>query len=236
MGCPLTYSLPGEATKTQNPLPKYRKLERVAAAIRLALYKDYCHLSERDMSREMLGHRKSIPVGSGARHVVQLSHLAGLRTGCRAVQGSRGGRGAMNHTARSLGSERKREAIWRAEYRASVRCPSIVSQACSAAVNVFKGRADDLNGAPVVMDRAPRSQRDAGASAAGDLRTRLLRVFYPYANCQNKGPGNPYTDPNFPRGPGQYAGAWSGGETVDVAPRRTRTHRPPQTTFGPSGK
>ena len=20
--------------------------------------------------------------------------------------------------------------------------------------------------------------------------------FYPYANCQNKGPGNPYTDPN----------------------------------------
>jgi hypothetical protein len=21
--------------------------------------------------------------------------------------------------------------------------------------------------------------------------------FYPNANCQNKGPGNPYTDPNF---------------------------------------
>jgi len=23
--------------------------------------------------------------------------------------------------------------------------------------------------------------------------------FYPNANCQNKGPGNPYTDPNFQR-------------------------------------
>ena len=24
--------------------------------------------------------------------------------------------------------------------------------------------------------------------------------FYPNANCQNKGPGNPYTDPNYERG------------------------------------
>ena len=39
--------------------------------------------------------------------------------------------------------------------------------------------------------------------------------YYPYANCQNKGPGNPYTDPNYRRGP-----AWSGAETVAVAPRR----------------
>jgi hypothetical protein len=46
--------------------------------------------------------------------------------------------------------------------------------------------------------------------------------FYPYANCQNKGPGNPYTDPNYPRGPGQYAGAWSSSEIVGVAPRRTQ--------------
>lgn len=50
--------------------------------------------------------------------------------------------------------------------------------------------------------------------------------FYPYANCQNKGPGNPYTDPNYPRGPGPYARAWSSGETVAVAPRHKRTHRP----------
>lgn len=44
--------------------------------------------------------------------------------------------------------------------------------------------------------------------------------YYPYANCQNKGPGNPYTDPNYRRGP-----AWSGGETVGVAAKRPRQHR-----------
>ena len=41
--------------------------------------------------------------------------------------------------------------------------------------------------------------------------------FYPYANCQNKGPGNPYTDPNYQRGPI--------GETVGVARKKPRTHR-----------
>ena len=49
--------------------------------------------------------------------------------------------------------------------------------------------------------------------------------FYPNANCQNKGPGSPYTDPNFTRGPGQRAGVWSSGETVTVAPRLTGSHR-----------
>jgi hypothetical protein len=48
--------------------------------------------------------------------------------------------------------------------------------------------------------------------------------FYPYANCQNKGPGNPYTDPNFRRGPVQSAGTWSSGETVGVVTKRSRTH------------
>jgi hypothetical protein len=54
--------------------------------------------------------------------------------------------------------------------------------------------------------------------------------FYPNANCQNKGPGNPYTDPNYQRG-AIYRGtvyndrAWSSGETVGVAPKRSRTHR-----------
>jgi hypothetical protein len=38
--------------------------------------------------------------------------------------------------------------------------------------------------------------------------------FHPYANCQNKGPGNPYTDPNYRRGPAGYDGTWSTGETV----------------------
>ena len=49
--------------------------------------------------------------------------------------------------------------------------------------------------------------------------------FYPNANCQNKGPGNPYTDPNFQRGTAQNGRAWSAGETVGVAAKRSRTHR-----------
>jgi hypothetical protein len=35
--------------------------------------------------------------------------------------------------------------------------------------------------------------------------------FYPNANCQNKGPGNPYTDPNYHR-------RWSQGEFIPVGP------------------
>jgi hypothetical protein len=49
--------------------------------------------------------------------------------------------------------------------------------------------------------------------------------FYPYANCQNKGPGNPYTDPNYRR-TRAADGTWSSGETVGVAGKRSRTHRP----------
>jgi hypothetical protein len=47
--------------------------------------------------------------------------------------------------------------------------------------------------------------------------------FYPTANCQNKGPGNPYTDPNYRRNGG--LSSWSGGTTVGVAPPRQRTPR-----------
>ena len=49
--------------------------------------------------------------------------------------------------------------------------------------------------------------------------------FYPNANCQNKGPGNPYTDPNYQRGAIQNERAWSSGETVGVAPVRSHKHR-----------
>ena len=45
--------------------------------------------------------------------------------------------------------------------------------------------------------------------------------FYPNANCQDKGPGNPYTDPNYRRN-----GAWGSGQgtgaTVDARPKRAR--------------
>jgi hypothetical protein len=47
--------------------------------------------------------------------------------------------------------------------------------------------------------------------------------FYPNANCQNKGPGNPYTDPNYQRSVNN--GTWSTGETVGVVRKRSRTHR-----------
>jgi hypothetical protein len=49
--------------------------------------------------------------------------------------------------------------------------------------------------------------------------------FYPNANCQNKGPGNPYTDSNYQRGAVQNDRTWSAGETVGVAGKRSRTHR-----------
>jgi hypothetical protein len=49
--------------------------------------------------------------------------------------------------------------------------------------------------------------------------------FYPNANCQNKGPGNPYTDPYYRRGPVLNDGAWASDETVGVARKKARTHR-----------
>ena len=47
--------------------------------------------------------------------------------------------------------------------------------------------------------------------------------FYPNANCTNKGPGNPYADPNFHRNEG--AQGWSSGETVGKAPKWARAYR-----------
>jgi len=54
--------------------------------------------------------------------------------------------------------------------------------------------------------------------------------FYPNANCQNKGPGNPYTDGGYYRGgyyPSGYAygGAPYAGQTVGVAAPKARTRR-----------
>ena len=46
--------------------------------------------------------------------------------------------------------------------------------------------------------------------------------FYPNANCQNKGPGNPYTDLNYRRSVSQgYVSP--PGQTVSVARKRSRT-------------
>jgi hypothetical protein len=48
--------------------------------------------------------------------------------------------------------------------------------------------------------------------------------FYPYANCQNKGPNNPYTG-SYQRGLAQNNGMWPGDQTVGVAGKRPRAHR-----------
>jgi hypothetical protein len=52
--------------------------------------------------------------------------------------------------------------------------------------------------------------------------------FYPNANCQNKGPGNPYTDSNYQRS--RNGATWSSAETVGVAGTRSRSHRAPART------
>ena len=49
--------------------------------------------------------------------------------------------------------------------------------------------------------------------------------FYPNANCQNKGPRNPYTDPNYRRDGGLSSGQWSNGETPAVSPKRPPRRR-----------
>ena len=53
--------------------------------------------------------------------------------------------------------------------------------------------------------------------------------FYPNANCQNKGPGNPYTDSNYQRWSQGYPQGYAQGypmagppQTVGVAKRRPR--------------
>jgi arylsulfatase len=56
-----------------------------------------------------------------------------------------------------------------------------------------------------------------------DKTTPFKYSLYPNANCQNKGPGNPDTDPNFHRNQG--AQGWLSGETVGMAPKRARAYR-----------
>ena len=46
--------------------------------------------------------------------------------------------------------------------------------------------------------------------------------FYPNANCQNKGPGNPYTDGNYQRRVSQ-GDPMPSDQTVGVVRKRSRT-------------
>jgi hypothetical protein len=49
--------------------------------------------------------------------------------------------------------------------------------------------------------------------------------FYPNANCQNKGPNNPYTGDYQRNLAAQQQGMWTGGQTVGVAAPKPRSHR-----------
>ena len=49
--------------------------------------------------------------------------------------------------------------------------------------------------------------------------------FYPTANCQNKGPGNPYTDPNWRRDGGSWASGQVPNSTVGAVRKRAPRHR-----------
>ena len=49
--------------------------------------------------------------------------------------------------------------------------------------------------------------------------------FYPNANCQNKGPGNPYTDSNYQRSVTERNAMAGADRTVGVVRKRSRTPR-----------
>ncbi|MBV8917039.1 hypothetical protein [Bradyrhizobium sp.] len=48
--------------------------------------------------------------------------------------------------------------------------------------------------------------------------------FHPYANCQNKGPGNPDTDPYFRRGLVVSQAPWPMVTTIGAARREPHYH------------
>jgi hypothetical protein len=49
--------------------------------------------------------------------------------------------------------------------------------------------------------------------------------FYPNANCQNKGPGNPYTDSNYQRRLSHGDPTFGADQTTGVVRKRPRTPR-----------
>ena len=51
-------------------------------------------------------------------------------------------------------------------------------------------------------------------------------LFYPYANCQNKGPGNPDTDPYFRRSLAVSQAPWLMTTSVGVAAKHAPRYTP----------
>jgi hypothetical protein len=58
---------------------------------------------------------------------------------------------------------------------------------------------------------------DPGGGARGHLQPRLLRAVLPNANCQNKGPNNPYTGDYQRRNEFRDSFAWSAGPCAQSA-------------------
>ena len=54
---------------------------------------------------------------------------------------------------------------------------------------------------------------------------RYCAQFYPTANCNNEGPGNPYTDPNWRSNGGGWGAVQAPNSTVGVVRKRPPRHR-----------
>jgi hypothetical protein len=74
-------------------------------------------------------------------------------------------------------------------------------------------------GAAVVLSAISASQASAQQVMS---EPAYCAFFYPNANCQNKGPGNPYTDPNYRRNGGFGSGQWPYATDTTPAPKKTR--------------
>jgi hypothetical protein len=62
----------------------------------------------------------------------------------------------------------------------------------------------------------------AGPAAAQQAMSEpgYCAFYYPNANCQNKGPGNPYTDAEYKRRLNQGGPVYGSDQTVGVARKR----------------
>jgi hypothetical protein len=65
--------------------------------------------------------------------------------------------------------------------------------------------------AALLVFSVPQAQAQAVIDEPG-----YCAFFYPNANCDNLGPGNPYTDPHYRH---------TGDQTIGSAPTMTRHHR-----------
>ncbi|HWX57675.1 hypothetical protein [Bradyrhizobium sp.] len=80
-----------------------------------------------------------------------------------------------------------------------------------------------ISGAAIALGLAMATPRPTAAQEVV-AEPGNCAFFYPYANCQNKGPGNPDADPYFRRSLGARQPNWSGG--TFATPERARIRHP----------